>query len=567
MRTAAIMIFTVLFGAGPGLADVTATSRIDAVTVFPDGAEVTRVAKVKLDKGEQVILFGDLAAAAVPGSIRVEGRATGKLEIGSVDSRRLFVPRTDAAAADAERKRIEDEIERLRDERTTLDGQVQAAEQQKALIANLTQLPTRPAPQPGAAGAPQEDWRQILALIASGTVDAARAALEAQVKIRETDRKLEELTKKLDEIAPKREERTEVRVFVSADGPLEADLILRYQVPGASGSPFYDARLTTGAKNVASRLQLTRRAAVSQRTGESWDEVLLALSTSRPSAGSAAPELFPVTVDFEPEAKPMAEMTRRSMARPAPAPPTDAMDGMGVDMDERAVGQAASAEPEMAKMEEKPATVTNAPFQAVFAVPGRLSVPSTGEEKRVQLQEDGIDPALVVRTVPKLDAKAYLYAKLTMPKGSPLLSGAVSLFRDGTFVGTGQLPILVSGEEHELGFGVDDLVRVRHAVVEEKRGETGLISSSRTDDRNFRITVKNMHERAVELLVLDQMPASQNEEIKVEVTGRASPTKRDWKERRGVLAWETTLDPEEEHAIEFGYRVTWPAAKRIVYNP
>jgi hypothetical protein len=26
------------------------------------------------------------------------------------------------------------------------------------------------------------------------------------------------------------------------------------------------------------------------------------------------------------------------------------------------------------------------------------------------------------------------------------------------------------------------------------------------------------------------------------------------------------LEPDEEKAIEFGYRVTWPAAKRIIYG-
>ena len=128
---------------------------------------------------------------------------------------------------------------------------------------------------------------------------------------------------------------------------------------------------------------------------------------------------------------------------------------------------------------------------------------------------------LTVRTVPKLDAKAYLYARLILPKGSPLLPGAVSLFRDGTFVGTGALPVLSPGEEHELGFGADDQVRVRHAIADEKRGETGLISSARTDSRNYRITVKNMHERAVELVVHDQIPVSQNDDIKVELVGPA----------------------------------------------
>jgi uncharacterized protein (TIGR02231 family) len=215
---------------------------------------------------------------------------------------------------------------------------------------------------------------------------------------------------------------------------------------------------------------------------------------------------------------------------------------------------------------EQGAAVEAAPFQAVFVVPGRLTVPATGEAKRVFLQQDGIEPVLTVRTVPKLDTKAYLYAKLILPKGSPLLPGDVSLFRDGTFVGTGTLPVLAPGEEHELGFGADDQVRVRHAIADEKRGETGLISSARTDSRNFRITVKNMHEREVELVVQDQIPVSQNDDIKVELLGPAQPALRDVDGKRGVIEFQSRLEPEEERLLEFGYRVIWPGSRSIIYR-
>ena len=131
--------------------------------------------------------------------------------------------------------------------------------------------------------------------------------------------------------------------------------------------------------------------------------------------------------------------------------------------------------------------------------------------KRVQIDDMALDPTLTVRTVPKAEAKAYLYAKLTMAAGTPVLPGQVALFRDSIFVGNGQLPLLAPGEEHELGFGVDDMIRVRHAIAEQTRGESGWVSTSKTDVRNYRITVKNMHQRPIQLRVLDQIPVSQNE--------------------------------------------------------
>ena len=108
------------------------------------GAEVMRLAKVKIDKGEHTIIFSDVPASAVPGSIRVEGKATGKLDIGSVDTARKLLQRAESQAADATRKALEDQIEQLRDQKAGLEAQAQAAKTQKTLIANLAELPTRP---------------------------------------------------------------------------------------------------------------------------------------------------------------------------------------------------------------------------------------------------------------------------------------------------------------------------------------------------------------------------------------------------------------------------------------
>jgi uncharacterized protein (TIGR02231 family) len=528
--------------------------------VFPSGAEITRLAKVKLERGDHVILFSDLPARAIHSSIRVEGKATGKLEIGSVDSRRVFVPSTDEAVTATERKRLEDAIEKLKDERAGLQAAVQAAEAQKTLITNLAQLPTRPAPANGAA--PQPDWGQLFGIIGQRYGEAQKAVLDTQVKMRETDRRIRDLEGKLASLAPAQQERTEVKVFVNAGAALDADIAIRYQVGSAAWVPFYDARLATGTKAQAPKLQLMRRASIQQRSGETWDNVALSLSTTRPGAGTAAPDLNTVTIDYEPDAPPPPQRPApvagapRSLAREA------APGGRVAAVTDEVRAKAAPEE----KAEEVRAQIETQAFQAIYAIAGRVTVPATGEAKRVQIDEAQLDPALMVRTVPKRDQKAYLYAKVAMARGTPVLAGQVSLFRDGTFVGNGRLPLLAPGEDHELGFGVDDAVKVRHTVVEEKRAETGIITASKTDTRNYRIAVKNLHARPIPVTVIDQIPVSQNADIKIELLGKSAPTKRDLDDKRGVLAWEMTLQPDEEKAVEFGYRVTWPAAKKITYG-
>jgi uncharacterized protein (TIGR02231 family) len=564
MRSALALLLLSALASGTYAADIKATSRIDAVLAFPSGAEVTRIGKVKVDAGNHVILFADLPARAIASSIRVEGKASAKLEIGSVDSRRMFVPRTDDAVAATERKRVEDAIEKLKDDRAILQAAVQAAEAQKVLIGNLAQLPTHPAPANGPAP-PQPDWTQIFAIIGQRLAEAQKAIIETQIKMRDVDRQIKDLEGKLASLAPAQDERTEVKIFVNAGAALEAEIAIRYQVGAASWVPFYDARLATGTKAEAPKLQLVRRASIQQRSGESWDDVALALSTTRPGAGTAAPELQPVTVDYEPDPQRPLPPTAG-----APMPRSIAQESAGLPAgaeDARVATRGKSAPaPAPVQAEEVRAAVETQAFQAIYTIAGRVSVPATGEAKRVQIDEAQLEPALTVRTVPKREQKAFLYAKVAMARGTPVLPGQVSLFRDGTFVGNGRLPLLAPGEEHELGFGVDDSVRVRHTIAEEKRAETGIITSSKTDTRSYRIAIKNLHARPIPVTVIDQIPVSQNGDIKIELLGKTAPTKRDLDDKRGVLAWEMSLQPDEEKVVEFGYRVTWPGAKRIMYG-
>jgi uncharacterized protein (TIGR02231 family) len=562
MRLALAAVFLTVESLGALAAEVPATSTVDSVTVFLSGAEVTRLAKVQLDKGEHTIVLGDVPASAVPGSIRVEGKATGKLDIGSVDTSRKLLQRAESQAADVRRKAIEDQIEQLKDQKTAVEADAQAAKTQKTLIANLAQLPTRPQP-PSGSPLSGDDWPKILALIAQATGDASKLALEAKQKIRDIDRKVVDLESQRTALAPAKTEQTEVTVHVVAQSPLDADLTIRYQVPDAHWAPIYDARLQSGSKTEPPKVSLARRAAITQRSGENWDGVSLQLSTARPSDGASAPALDTQVVDFEPEAKPVA----------AAAPAADLMKSKraiaGEEVQERAETNLAAglAAPEPAPVEETVAQLQSAPFEATFDVPGRTMVAGTGEAKRVLLMSEDIEPTLSTRSVPKLDANAYLYAKIKIAKGSPLLPGRVYLFRDGTFVGTDDMPLLPPGEDHDLGFGIDDQVKVKHTVLEEKRGETGLISTSHVDSHNFRVSVKNLHERPIDVTILDRIPVSQNDDIKVEFTGRVSPTTQNVDDKRGVFAFAARLEPDEEKVLEYGYRVSWPASKSIVYGP
>ncbi len=549
-----------LFALTARAADIPATSAIDGVIVFPQGAEVRRVTKVKIPAGTHTLIIPDLPAQAQAASIRVEGKATGRLEIGSVDSRSLSVPRGDAEAAASARRRIEAEIEKMRDERAGIVAEQQAGEAQRTYLTNLLQLPNRPAPAAGAAAG--EDWGKVLDLVAKQLAPVNKAIIEAGIRVREVDRRIRDAEGRLRAEAPAAETRVEVKVDVAAAQPVEAEITIRYQVSGASWQPVYDARLATGTKAAAPRIAITRRAIVQQRTGEAWSNVAMALSTTRPSAGTSAPDLRPLTVDYPPDRPPPQAAMPAPMTRSAPV--------AGAVMDEmsnfrgRADNAVANAKEEVAVTQQ--AQVEAGAFQAVYTILGRQTVEPNGDPRRLQIDESELETTLTVRAVPRVDERAFLYAKLTVPRATPWLPGQVSLFRDGTFVGNGRVPQLAPGQDHELGFGPDDRIRVKASTIDEKRAESGIISSTKTETKNYRMTLKSLHERPIAFVVHDQIPVSNNQEIKVELIAKPQPTKRDIEDKRGVLAWEDKLAPDEEKTIDLGWRLSWPAAKSIMYG-
>jgi uncharacterized protein (TIGR02231 family) len=568
MPRAALVFAWVLLPAIASAGEIATTSRVDKVTVFSRGAEITRIADVTLPAGTHAIVVQDLPANAVEGSIRVEGQASGGLDVGSVDTRTVSsaAPDADAPLEDSERARIEAEIFRLRDERASLDGEIEAATVQKTLAQNLAQLPaswlrSAAAVSAGTTAPPAPDWPQLFDLVGGKVGEMNAAILRARTKQRELDRRLQELEAQLNRQPPDETERTEAVIMVEARTPLTAQLNIRYQIRDARWTPIYDARLSTGAAGSQPALVIARRAEVTQDTGEDWENVELTLSTTRPEGDTRAPNLAPLRVGFRPEIKP-APLPRsepyalRSMEPPLmAAPPGMAPEAAGAMMKQDvAVGESGAA-------------IEASAFQAVFRVPGRSSVKSGIGARRLLIATDTLEPNLRAVTTPKESATAFLHASFTHDSDAPFLPGRVSLYRDGVFTGTGDFPLLPSGQEYDLGFGSDDLVKVARVNLKRARGETGIISSSSVDEQHFKITVNNLHSQPMKVIVLDQMPYSEDEKITVEMLPiTTQPLDLNYEDKRGVIAWTLDMKPKEERELAFSYQVTWPAKRDVIFT-
>jgi uncharacterized protein (TIGR02231 family) len=531
-----------------GAADIDVTSVPDAVTVYPDGASVTRVIALDIPAGDNTLVAKDFPLTLDPSSLRVEGEAAAKLTIGAIDTR---PPR---AAPPANLPELDKRIEALKDERANLQGAIAAATARRKFAERFAESSPAGIGDKGEAR-PIADWRLAFAAVAEEVATADAAIRDAERKQRDIDREVARLES---DRAAKPPAKLEVRIDLASTAATKATLRVTYAVRNARWAPLYDIRLDTGSRDRKPALELVRRAEITQRTGEDWSNVTLAVSTVRTARGGSAPELNSLIVGYPQPLRQLgavsggvADMAVRGRLMPAPMP--------------------AAAPPEqLDKVAEEAQAVTEvAGFQVTFKIPGRVSLGANEGAKSLRVSTAIIAPDLAVRSVPVRDPSAFLEASFKQGEDAPLLPGRISIYRDGVFVGRGQMAAASKDETVRLGFGADDKVKVERSVVRRNEGSAGLIvTTAKTDERSFKTVVRNGHDFPIRIAIEDQLPVSENEDIQVEMLPSTTPpTATNLRDKRGVLEWAFEAKPGEARDIAFAWRVRWPKDKGVVMTP
>ena len=550
--TTSLVALTALAAGQARAADVAASSTVDAVTVYPDGASVTRIISLDLPAGENFAVLKDFPLALDPSSLRVEGEAGAKLTIGAIDAK---PPR---AAPPLNLPELDKRIEALKDERANLQGAIDAATARRKFAERFADTSPAGIGEKGEAR-PIAEWRAAFAAVGDEVASADAAIRDAGRKQRELDREIARLEQ---DRAQKPPNRLEVRIELAAAAATKATLRVTYAVRNARWTPLYDARLDTGAKDRKPALELVRRAEITQNTGEDWSNVALAVSTVRTARGGSAPDLKSLVVQYPQVPRPMVATSASDYAMPSAAPPPDRQRLL------RASG-GKSEEPVMEKAAEQQAAADVSGFQVVFKIPGRVSLGASEGAKSLRISSASIAPEFTVRAVPVLDPTAFLEASFKQNEDAPLLPGRVAIYRDGVFVGRGQMAAAAKDETVRLGFGADDKIKIERTVVKRNEGSAGLIvTTSKTDERAFKTTVRNGHDFPIRVAIEDQLPVSENEEIQVEMLSSTTPpTATNLRDKRGVLEWAFEAKAGEVRDINFAWRIRWPKDKGVVMVP
>ena len=487
------------------------TSRITAVTVQLDRALVVREAEAVLQAGRQTLVFGDLPVALDRSTLRLEsarpGVVLGRPSLREVDTTHPVTPAT---------RRVTETLDRLqRQRRIERDG---IAVQQLILdVLRRSQIGVEPGNL-----AELGDATSLFSLIETRSKEALQAIRTAEHSIDQLDAEIDRYQRELARLGEDPMRRLELSLSVTAETAGPASLRLSYAVHGAGFTPSLEARLDVAA----GLIELVAMAEVSQRTGEDWTGVELALSTATPSWQIAAPETDTWYIDIRRDEP-------RATARLEAASPMAAMADVELD---------ASA------------------FDVVYRLAEPQTVAADGSSHQVRITTENLPAELVWRSVPALDATAYLTAAFTYAGTTPLLPGPVFLYRDGQAIGQTHRPGLQPGEALELGFGADPAVAIERRLRTDRRAPSGLVGNTRRHERRYAIEATNRGTAPVVLEIIDHLPVSRDSRIVVEFGPDTTPpatTEHDG--AAGVLAWQLALAPGEATSLTFAYTIRHPA--------
>jgi uncharacterized protein (TIGR02231 family) len=534
-----------LVNTGPENAD----TPITGVTVFTDGARVTRAGVRQVQPGVHPVVVASLTETADPSSVRVAARGHDLALLNVEVQRRVGTePRRESLA------KLRADVERCREAVKELDDADEAERAGLGFLGHLSEAAATALARALSAGrAGYDELAGMAGHLSASTAAALTRRREIAARRRVAQRELDAAEERLAGAEQPGEPVvfTEVLVLLEAAAATDAEIELTYHVAGASWRPLYDLVLD------GERLNVSYLAEITQRTGEDWPEVTLVLSTTRQGLRQTLPELSPWYIGR------LQPPRVRAVRAPAPGAPMSAAAGSGADESFGAPVPAprafAAALPEAKELSAAPGQ-SESGAGLVYTVARPLAVPSDGGPHKTLVAKSAADARLDYLTVPVLAPEAYLRATVT---NGPLLllPGQARIFHGPQFVGETHLDSVAPGEEFEVQLGVDDQIKVERKL-RRRTTSKAVLGSTRTVDIGYEITVENHRDRKATVSVHDHIPVSTDGDIKVR--SRETTPAPDSTDDLGELTWTLILPPGESAAVRHRFTVEHPAQVTVV---
>jgi hypothetical protein len=590
-------------------------SAIQNVTVFTSGAQINRVANVSVLPGRTEIVFNGLSNQLEQQSLQL--KADANITLLSVQTVKYYFSQ----------RKIEQEEKDLLQRQANLTDKSDMDIKLLEVFKNEEGMLIKNQEIAGQNGVKSSELKEALDLHRQRLTEIYENQLAVQKKIQVQKNELLRIQSQLKEISKKRDSvNYTVTALIDSKETRNIKFQLSYTVKDAGWYPVYDIR----ANEVSKPLNVVMNANVFQRSGETWKDIELLLSTGNPGDNATPSTLQPWMLGYY---DPSALWSRSAQIQPGEtagriiaesgepitgatvlikgtmmATQTDAngffklknfpqggvivvssigyaskeiaakpgylsikLQPQSANLDEVVVtgyalqGIAAGVDIKNYKKQKEDIQAVTVitqyqPTAVTYKIEDKYSLETDGKTTTIRIKDFSVPALYDYYSAPKIDASAFLTAKILNWQEYDLQPGEVNLYFEGTFLGKTYIDLTDASDTLSISLGKDNNIRVHRKLVKEYSSKK-FIGSNQSESKQYEITIRNTKKVPVTIEVEDQVPVSVNKEIDVE---NINAPNAELDKLTGIITWIIELQPGQEKQLSFTYSVKYPKDKRIV---
>ncbi len=374
---------------------------------------------------------------------------------------------------------------------------------------------------------------------------------DKKIKLRNTDKKIQFIRGEMSKLnitqstIPKKK-MIKVTLEPSSTGNYTLDIsYINYNI---QWEPSYDIRVLFDRK----KTEFIGYGIVSQRSGEDWINTKISYSTAQPALQGWLPELVPLYAVLSSR----IQRGKRKSFSGGSFPTQQALNRALLDNINIAKQKGGGSGEGLMTRSAELSKNTRHVGSMVFNVMKRSNIRSDGSPHRTAISRQTFPVRFEYISIPKLSPYAYLQAIGKNSMKVPILQGALNIFMENDFVGSSYAGNILPGEDFELTLSVNENIRVKRILDEKEEKEGGFLSSQKRIKYSFLINVENYTGKEIVMNILDQIPVSRTDKVKIEeISFSDQPIK---KEKNGIIKWQFAMKPGEKKKINFSFSITVP---------
>lgn len=505
-------------------------SKIDNVVIYNNGATVYRNGVINLKKGTNKVFISNLSPSLISESIQFNIKSKDVI-INSVSKELNFLGNTHN---NSKVLFLEDSIQKINDSIRMKNVNLEVNNQEKDLFdQNKSVLKT--------------SGEFIIDDLMDLTDYFNEKMREIQMNISSINQDLfnlkkikKSLEKQLNTIKSSSKNQTsDVVIQLTCPKDAQFNYDLNYNTMQAGWIPYYDLRVD----EIDNPIRLTYKSKVYQNTNEEWYNIKLSLSTGKLNKSNIAPQFSPQYIRNTNYRKDNSFKNEDKKAMQLKTV---------ISEDEPNENSVSSSEF---------TTVDYSGTQIKYNISLPYSIPSQKSSMYIEIQQLNLEANYDYYCYPKVDNDVFLMCHFEQLNKKNLLPGNAQVYFMGRSIGATYLDPFSTKKTVDISLSRDI------AIIVERILETKLSSESKVGDnlkieKSYKITIKNNKNKIVNLVLVDQIPVSNQKAIDVLLVESSDAI---YSKNKGKLKWNLKLNPDEIIVKKISFTVKHPE-KEKVYN-